>query len=194
MRAIVLTKQGSPVSANIRYATDWPDPAAPGPGQVLVKTLCSAFNQMDLWVGRGVPGLTLSYPRISGCDACGVVEAVGPGVDQAWLKRRVIVNAAIRQPDRVHPDDPPGSTLAPAYELIGEHHNGMHAEKFLAPAANLADIGDAEPAKAAAFGTRNLGSGAGGRPAVGARTGTRFWESCGPLRISSRSSPRQTPT
>lgn len=152
MRAIVLTRQGSPVAPNIRYATDWPEPPAPGPGQVLIKTLASAFNQMDLWVGRGVPGLKLEYPRISGCDACGTVEALGPGVDPAWLGRRVIVNAAVRQPDRSHPDDPPGSTLAPIYELIGEHSNGMHCEKFIAPAANLADVGVADPAAAAAFG------------------------------------------
>src|SRR4051812_13624582 len=156
MRAIVLTKQGSPVAPNIRYATDWPEPPAPAPGQVLIRTLASAFNQMDLWVGRGVPGLTLDYPRISGCDACGTVEGLGAGVDPAWTGRRVIVNAAIEQPTREHPGDPPGSTLAPAYELIGEHTQGMHAEKFLAPAANLADIGDAEPSAGAAFGLVTL--------------------------------------
>lgn len=156
MRAVVVTRQGSPVAPNIRFASDWPDPAAPGPGQVVIRTLASAFNQMDLWVGRGVPGLTLEYPRISGCDACGVVEALGPGVDPAWKGRRVIVNAAVEQPGRDAPDDPPASTLAPAYELIGEHSQGMHAERFVAPAANLADVGDADPAKAAAFGLVTL--------------------------------------
>ncbi|MCG3123618.1 MAG: alcohol dehydrogenase [Phycisphaerales bacterium] len=155
MRAIVVEKQGNPVTPNIRYRTDWPDllPSDLKPGWALVRTLASAFNHMDLWVGRGVPGLALTYPRISGCDACGVVEAVGAGVDAAWVGRRVIVNAAVRVPDRTHPDDPPGSTLSPNYELIGEHHNGMFAEKFAIPAANLAAIGgDADPAEAAAFG------------------------------------------
>ncbi|MBL8991661.1 MAG: zinc-binding dehydrogenase, partial [Phycisphaerae bacterium] len=121
-------------------------------GQVVVRTLASAFNQMDLWVGRGVPGLSLTYPRISGCDACGVVEAAGPGVDPAWLGRRVIVNAAVRIAGRAVPTDPPGSTLAPEYQLIGEHHHGMHAERFVAPAPNLADVGEADPVEGAAFG------------------------------------------
>jgi NADPH:quinone reductase-like Zn-dependent oxidoreductase len=107
---------------------------------------------MDLWVGRGVPGLSLSYPRISGCDACGTVESVGAGVDAAWVGRRVIVNAAVRAPARVHPDDPPGSTLAPAYELIGEHHNGMFCERFVAPAANLACVDGVDEVEAAAYG------------------------------------------
>ncbi|MEX2217800.1 MAG: zinc-binding dehydrogenase [Phycisphaerales bacterium] len=156
MRAVVVAKQGSPVAPGIRFQTDWPDPPGPGGGQVLIRTLASAFNQMDLWVGRGVPGLTLDYPRISGCDACGVVEKAGPGVDPAWVGRRVIVNAAVEQPVRQHPDDPPSSTLAPAYELIGEHSQGMHAERFLAPVINLADVGEADPAKAAAFGLVTL--------------------------------------
>lgn len=152
MRAIVVSKQGSPVAPNIVYRTDWPDPAAPGPGQALIRTLATAFNQMDLWVGRGVPGLSLEYPRISGCDACGIVEAVGAGVDAAWVGKRVIVNAATRIPPRAAPGDPPGSTLAPEYQLIGEHHHGMLAERFAAPAGNLAAVGDADPVEAAAFG------------------------------------------
>ncbi len=152
MRAIVVQKQGSPVAPNIRFVTDWADPAPPGAGQVLVRTLCSAFNQMDLWVGRGVPGLDLAYPRVSGCDACAEVEGVGEGVDPTWVGRRVIVNAAVRQPERSHPDDPPGSTLAPSYHLIGEHTFGMHAERFIAPVANLADVGEADPTEGAAYG------------------------------------------
>jgi len=157
MRALVLTRRGTPVSPNIEFRTDWPEPGSPGPGQVSIRTLATAFNQMDLWVGRGLPGLDLAYPRISGCDACGVVESVGPGVDAAWVGSRVIVNAALRVPDRVTPDDPPATTLAPNYELIGEHHNGMLAERFLAPAANIADVGpDADAPAAAAFGLCTL--------------------------------------
>lgn len=152
MRAIVLTKQGSPVAPNIRIASDWPAPPPPAAGQVQIRCLASAFNQMDLWVGRGVPGLKLDYPRVSGCDACGVIEAVGPGVDPAWIGQRVIVNAATRVPPRVSPGDPPNSTLAPDYELIGEHHMGMHCERFNVPAANCARVGDADPFEAAAFG------------------------------------------
>lgn len=152
MRAIVVEKQGSPVAPNIRYRTDWADLPEPREGWVNIRTLASAFNQMDLWVGRGVPGLKLEYPRVSGCDACGVVEEVGSGVDPAWKGRRVMVNAALVVPARTHPDDPPGTTLAPAYELVGEHYNGMMAERFSVPAANLAAVGEADAIEAAAFG------------------------------------------
>jgi len=157
MRAIVVEKQASPVAPNITLKSDWPDPATPAAGQVIVKTLCSAFNHMDLWVGRGVPGLKLEYPRVSGCDGCGEVIRVGPGVDESWIGKRVIYNAAIVVPDRVSPIDPPSSTMCPNYELIGEHHFGAHAERFTCPVENLATIADdADPIEAAAFGLCGL--------------------------------------
>ncbi len=157
MRAAVCTKQGNPVSPNIEFRTDWPGPGDPRPGEAQFRCLATAFNQMDLWVGRGVPGLTLTYPRVSGCDACGIVERVGEGVDAAWIGKRVVYNAAIRIPEPAVPGEPPGTTLAPKYELIGEHHNGAMCERVNAPAANLAVVGDkADPAQAAAFGLCSL--------------------------------------
>ncbi len=156
MKAVVCTKRGEPVAGNVEFREDWPDAGEPGWGEVRLRTLASAFNQMDLWVGRGVPGLDLTYPRVSGCDACGVVGAVGEGVDEAWLGRRVVFRASIEQPTRLHPDDPSESTVTPNYELIGEHHHGGHREQFIVPVANIADVGDADPIETAAFGLCTL--------------------------------------
>jgi len=160
MRAVVIERQapsGAAVSPNIRAVNDWPDLDKPGPGQVVIRTLASALNHMDIWVGLGIPGVDLTYPRVSGCDACGQVESVGPGVDPAWVGRRVILNAAYELPRAVRPGDPPGSTLLPDLELIGEHTHGMHRERFLAPVTNLAVVGDnADPHAAAAFGLVTL--------------------------------------
>lgn len=155
MRAIVIERQGNPVARNIVSREDWNNRAGdkPGPGEVLLRVETSALNHMDLWVGLGIPGLDLEYPRVSGCDACGIVEEIGPGVLDAWLGRRVIVNASVAQPDRVAPDDPTGATLAPNYMLIGEHSHGFHRELVVCPVANLAPIGqDADAIDAAAFG------------------------------------------
>ncbi len=153
MRALVITEQGDPVAPNVIHATDFEDPGPPEAGEVRLKMLASALNHLDLWVGRGVPGLELDYPRVGGCDGCGEVVEVGEEVDKAWIGRRVIVNAAIDTPADVHPDDPTGSTLAPNYELLGEHHSpGTHTEFFNCPVEQVADVGDADPAEAAAFG------------------------------------------
>ena len=152
MRALICERQGSPVAENIVLG-EMTDPPHPVEGEVTLKTLCSAFNHMDLWVGRGVPGLHLEYPRVSGCDACAEILTVGPGVSESLIGRRVIVNAAIAVPALGGPGDAPESTLAPEFELIGEHRSpGTHAERFNAPVTNLANAGDTEPVEAAAFG------------------------------------------
>lgn len=145
------------MAPNIEVVEDWPEAGSPGAGEALVRVEASALNHMDIWVGLGIPGIEMAYPRVSGCDACGVVEAVGEAVDGAWVGRRVVTNAAVAQRERVHPSDPSGATLAPEYELIGEHDHGMHRERFIAPAANLAAIGDdVDASAAAAFGLVSL--------------------------------------
>lgn len=156
MRAVTIQQQsptGTPIAPNIRCVSDWPDPGPPVPGQARVRTLAAALNHLDLWVARGVPGLNLTYPRVGGSDACGVIESVGAGVDAAWVGRRVVLNASTDVTPLPKAAEPPRSTLAPMYELIGEHQNGALGEYFLAPIANLQPVrDDQDPAEAAAFG------------------------------------------
>ena len=152
MKAVVITKEGSPVAANVRVVSDWPEPKA-GPGEAVVRTHASAMNQLDLHVGRGIPGMGLTYPRVSGSDGAGAIESVGDGVDASWIGRRVLLNAQIPKPDPMIPGVTPA---APDRIMIGEHINGTMAEKFTAPIANLLDIGETDPVQAAAFGLTHL--------------------------------------
>lgn len=155
MKAVVLSRQTAPgqrVAASVSSVADWPDPEAPRVGEALIRTECSALNHMDIWVGLGIPGVNLTYPRVSGCDACGVVERVGENVDPAWVGRRVIVNAAYSVHRPLRPGDPPATSYLPDLELMGEHVYGFHRERFVAPVSNLADVGDTGAPEAAAFG------------------------------------------
>ncbi len=152
MRAIVIERQGNPVAPNVRLDPAFPDPI-PGPGDVLVRTEAAALNHLDLWVGRGLPGIDLTYPRISGSDGSGIVVSVGPGVDPSWVGTRVLLNAAVPQPDPVIP----GRSPAPDdIRMIGEHSNGCLCEQFVAPVRNVVAIGDADPVEAVAFGLTHL--------------------------------------
>ncbi len=152
MRALIISKQGTPVAENVQFVADWDEPAL-GSGEALIRTEASAMNHMDLWVGRGLPGLDLTYPRISGSDAAGIVEAVGDVVDQSWIGTRVLLNAQIPRPDPLRPDVLP----APDDRLmIGEHTNGGHAERFVAPIHNLLPIGESDPKEAVAIGLVHL--------------------------------------
>lgn len=152
MRALTIERQGSPVLPNVALIDSYPDPL-PGPGEVLVRTEAAALNHLDLWVGRGLPGIDIRYPAISGSDGAGVIEAVGPGVDPAWVGTRILLNAAVPKPE----PDRPGVRPAPAdIFMIGEHGPGCLAEKFVAPVSNVLGIGDADPVAAAAFGLTHL--------------------------------------
>jgi NADPH:quinone reductase-like Zn-dependent oxidoreductase len=62
---------------------------------VRVRTEASALNHLDLWVGRGLPGIEVQWPTIGGSDGVGIVDTVGAGVDAAWVGKRVILTAAI---------------------------------------------------------------------------------------------------
>lgn len=152
MRALTITKQASPVAANITLADDWPDPR-PGPGEIVVKTEAAALNHLDLWVGRGLPGIDLDYPRISGSDGCGIVEQVGEGVDPSWVGNRIVLNAACSQPEPAHPSVQPAK---PDIRMIGEHDHGTMAEKFICPVQNVVDVSDVDPVEAAAFALTHL--------------------------------------
>ncbi|NNM24644.1 MAG: zinc-binding dehydrogenase, partial [Phycisphaerales bacterium] len=151
MRAAVLTTQGQPVAANVELR-EWHD-VEPGPGEVRVRTEASALNHLDLWVGRGVPGADLEFPRISGSDGCGIVDAVGEEVDAAWEGQRVVLNAAVMADAPPRPGVTPTSGV-PA--VIGEHSHGTMAARFLAPVRNVLAIGDADPVAAAAFALSHL--------------------------------------
>ncbi|MCB9898747.1 MAG: zinc-binding dehydrogenase [Planctomycetes bacterium] len=152
MRALIVRATGSPVAGQVEFVHDAATPE-PGPGEVLVRTEASALNHLDLWVGRGMPGITLAWPHVGGSDGAGVVEAVGEGVDAAWLGRRVLLDAAVPVPERPHPERMPA---APDLAMIGEHGPGTHRERFTAPVGNVLDVGDADPVAAAAFALAHL--------------------------------------
>jgi len=148
MKAALITCEGTPVANNVKFVDDWADISAES-NCVVVKTEASALNHLDLWVGEGMPGLGLTYPRISGSDGCGIVSEVGDGIDSSWVGKRVLLNAAVTS-------DNNANHVSQEISMIGEHVNGTNAEYFSAPVSNVIDIGDVDPIDAAAFGLTHL--------------------------------------
>ena len=125
MRAAVFSEHGGPDVVRIE---DVPAPA-PGPGEVRVRVRASSLNHLDLWVRRGLTGET-PMPHIGGADAAGEVEAVGSGVDAAWVGARVVVDPALDY-------DWYETGGARRFRVLGEHTQGAFAELCVVPAANL---------------------------------------------------------
>jgi NADPH2:quinone reductase len=70
----------------------------PGPGEVRVKVAVSAVNPSDTkgrgnWLGATAMAFPLVIPHQ---DGAGVIDKVGPGVDETWLGQRVWVYMAQR--------------------------------------------------------------------------------------------------
>ena len=77
MRAAVLTAFNTPLRLS-----EVPDPT-PGPGEVLVRVMASGVNLLDTKIRRGEAAhAKMAPPAVLGIDMAGVVEAVGPQVEQ----------------------------------------------------------------------------------------------------------------
>lgn len=91
MKAVVFEQHGGPEV--LRY-TDTPEPK-PGPNDVVVKVKASACNFNDIWARRGLPGMKIILPHISGSDVSGVVAEIGSAVTTVKIGDEVVVHCGI---------------------------------------------------------------------------------------------------
>lgn len=88
MQHLVLTEFGDP-QESVQLVDD-AEPA-PGPGDVVVRMEAAAINPSDLLLIEGRYLARPALPATVGAEGVGIVEATGPGVDDALVGRRVIV-------------------------------------------------------------------------------------------------------
>jgi NADPH:quinone reductase-like Zn-dependent oxidoreductase len=109
-----------------------PEPAA---GEVRVALRASALNHLDLWVARGLPAPP-AMPHVSGADGAGVVDAIGPDVDDVAIGDEVMIDPSTscgRCSECTRGDVP----FCPDFRIVGEHRWGTHAEAVLVPRMNV---------------------------------------------------------
>jgi NADPH:quinone reductase-like Zn-dependent oxidoreductase len=105
-----------------------------GPDDVKIRVKASALNHMDLWVTRGMPKPPL--PHVPGCDATGVVDAVGANVSHVKVGDEVVVNPGVSPIEdivRLGNDSPMGD----GFMIWGEHCWGGHGTYAFAPGRNV---------------------------------------------------------
>ncbi len=119
MRAVVIHEHGG---RDKLILEEVPDPV-PGPGEVLLQVKAVGLNYLDIFVRRGMPGLPIELPRISGGDIAGKVVALGDGVQSISEGQRLLIDPAITMPD---------GTMG----ALGESTTGGLSEYFTVSAAN----------------------------------------------------------
>lgn len=108
--------------------------AEPHDDEVRIRVVASALNHMDLWLRRGQPRPKL--PHIPGCDAAGVVDALGRTVTHVSVGDEVVINPAVSPVDEVVAlgNDSP---LGRGFGILGEQRWGAHAEHLVVPGRNV---------------------------------------------------------
>ncbi|MFC9553386.1 zinc-binding dehydrogenase [Rhodococcus sp. NPDC056960] len=137
MKAWVFNGVGSPIEL-----VDVPDPT-PGPGEVVVDLAAAGLCHTDVGITDGTMAEILGFtPIILGHEAAGIVSAVGDGVDNVSVGKRVAVSAM---------GDGKSGVLGQKNIGVGRH--GAYAEKTLAPASEIIALPDEVPFEQAAAAT-----------------------------------------
>ncbi len=142
MAAVLLTGHGG--YDQLQYREDVPVPS-PAPGEVLIRVGAAGINNTDLntrtgWYAKAADdaapvesgawtGEALRFPRIQGADVCGVIVALGEGVETSRLGRRVLVQPCLTSLRRDGQDI-----------WLGSERDGGFAQYTTAPAADAFDI------------------------------------------------------
>ena len=149
MRALTISSHGELDRIEVR--DDLPVPDVRRSGDARVRVRAAALNHLDLYVVRGLPGVSIGGAWPLGADACGVVDAVGTEVSGIAVGDYVVVNPGIsdRTCEYCRDGEQP---LCPKFGILGEHLPGTIAEYIVVPAANLRTVPAAIPVpEAAAF-------------------------------------------
>jgi zinc-binding alcohol dehydrogenase/oxidoreductase len=105
-----------------------PDPI-PAAGEAVVELRAAALNHRDVWIKLGQYA-GLKFPCIPGSDGAGVVKSVGPGVEEFWVGREVVINPGF---DWGASEDAQG----PGFSILGLPRDGTFADRIAVPSAQL---------------------------------------------------------
>ncbi len=110
-----------------------PQPAA---DEARIKVVACALNWLDVGIRRGPQFGAVPLPLITGVDACGVIDAVGPAVS-GWRAGDAVTYYSLLTCGDCEFCRAGDLTVCPNHRIIGEHHNGALAEYVVVPARNL---------------------------------------------------------
>lgn len=146
MKAVRFHEHGGPEV--LRYE-EAPDPVI-APHEVLVRVKACALNHLDLWCRKGMPGMRIPLPHISGSDISGEVAAVGSIVTRTTPGQQVVVSPGVSCGQCIHCLSG-RDTACRTYEIVGGYGiDGGYAEYVKIPEVNILPIPEGMSFEAAA--------------------------------------------
>ncbi|NQT62295.1 MAG: zinc-binding dehydrogenase [Candidatus Marinimicrobia bacterium] len=132
MIGIQFTKHGSSEVLDISTM----EKPNPDDDQVLVEIKAASLNHLDLWLRRGLPGLSIPLPHIPGSDASGVIAEVGSEVKDWNIGDEVVIQpgtfcGACEQCQAGRED------LCASYGILGETQGGAQRQYMCLSPVNI---------------------------------------------------------
>jgi NADPH:quinone reductase-like Zn-dependent oxidoreductase len=148
MKALRIHAHGGP---EVLSLDDIAEPVA-GPGQALVRVLAASINHLDMWTRRGMPGVTIPFPRVLGCDGTGEILALGEGVSDLIVGQKIILEPGYSDIAQGDARFALNDHFAPDYSIRGEHGDGFDQEIVALDARYCLPLPDGiDPVQAAAL-------------------------------------------
>lgn len=128
------------------------DPPVPGEGEAQIRQTAIGLNFIDVYIRTGSYPWPVESDLVLGCEAAGVIEAIGPGVDGfakgdrvaytipngAYATHRAApVSMLVKLPDEVSDEEAAGAMLKglTAYYLLHDSHAVQNGQTVLFHAA-----------------------------------------------------------
>ncbi len=131
MKAVWFESFGGP---EVLQYGDCPEPVIRA-DEALIRVRACGINHLDLWVRKGLPGLSPQMPHVLGNDIVGEIVAVGEAVQHLTVGVRTLVLPTLSCGTCAHclkGDD----NLCRQYDVLGRARNGGYAEHVAVPAVN----------------------------------------------------------
>ena len=132
MKAVVFDRTGGPEVLEYREV---PDPVC-GPDDVIVNVRACGINHLDLWVRRGLKGISPQIPHILGNDIVGTIASVGADV-RDWREGDAVLVLPTLSCGACDACANGDDNLCRQYDVLGRARNGGYAEQVAVPAVNL---------------------------------------------------------
>jgi NADPH:quinone reductase len=147
MISMLVVRQHSFGGPDVLRLEEVADPEPPQ-GHVRIRVEAAGVHLLDTVIRRGLAGGSLPLPELPftpGREVAGVVDEVGPGVEERWLDRRVVADLsplsggyaelAVARADALH-ELPPALEADQAVAMVGTGRTAIAILELAAPTAD----------------------------------------------------------